>query len=233
MLKVSIPSSTRRLAGVSLLVGLAASAAAGPGAAQPVGSSTASEALPTTICLTNACMPRQDAATAEARRLARALRDQAYAAMAERGGLTPDQAARFAANLSRLTDAYEAKMARGSSAGSLGLSLAEVQSILGSAYADQAAMARLLIDQGQAVPFTRPVLGVGYGVTSEGVAVNSVTPGGPAARAGLVAGDVIALINGEPAQDNTLTRDKTSPARVVYTLTSGKVITVTPGGYVP
>jgi hypothetical protein len=178
-------------------------------------------------------MPRADASSAEARRLARSLREQAYAAMAARGGLTSDQAARFAANLSRLTDAYDAKMARGPSAGPLGLSLAEVQTILGSAYADQVALAQLLIDQGQAVPFTRPVLGVGYGVTAEGVAVNSVTPGGPAARAGLAAGDVIALINGELAQENTLTRDKTSTAPVVYTLTSGKVITVTPGGYVP
>ena len=43
----------------------------------------------------------------------------------------------------------------------------------------------------------------------------------------------MALINGEPAGQNTLTRDKTSSAPVVYTLTSGKVITVTPGGYVP
>jgi len=233
MLKVNPPSLTRRLASVGLLIGLAALAPAGAGAAQPEGSSTAPQAPPATICLTNACMPRQDAAIAESRRLARAAREQAYAAMAARGGLTSDQAARFAANLSRLTDAYEAKMARGPSAGPLGLSLAEVQAILGSAYADQAALARLLIDQGQAVPFTRPVLGVGYGVTPEGVAVLGVTPDGPAARAGLVAGDVIALINGEPAGENTLTRDKTSTAPVVYTLTSGEVVRVTPGGYVP
>jgi predicted metalloprotease with PDZ domain len=178
-------------------------------------------------------MPREDAATAELRRLVRAVREQAYAAMAAQGGLTRGQAARFVANSLRLTDAYEAKMARGSSRGPLGLSLAEVQAILGSAYADQTALANLLIDQGQVVPFTRPVLGVGYGITPEGVAVVAVTPDGPAERAGLVAGDVIALINGEPAGQNTLARDKTSPASVVYTLTSGEVITVTPGGYVP
>lgn len=233
MLKVNTPSFARRFAGVGLSIGLAA---AGSAAAQPVaigGSADSQAPAVTTICLTNACMPRQDAAIAEARAVARSVREQAYAAMAARGGLASDQAARFAANLSRLADAYDAKMARGPSAGPLGLSLAEVQTILGSAYADQVALAQLLIDQGQVVPFTRPVLGVGYGVTAEGVAVSSVTPGGPAARAGLAAGDVIALINGELAQENTLTRDKTSTAPVVYTLTTGRVITVTPGGYVP
>jgi hypothetical protein len=229
MLKVNTLTLTRRLAGVALFVGLTASA--GAEAAQV--EAAPPEAPVTTICLSNACMPTQGAATVESRRLDRAALEQAYAALAVRGGLTDEQAARFLANLSRLTDAYEAKMARGGSAGSAGLSLAEVRSILGAAYADQAALAGLLIGQGQAVPFTRPVLGVGYGVTAEGVAVNSVTPDGPAARAGLAAGDVIALINGEPAADNTLTRDKTSAAPVVYTLTSGKVIRVTPGGYVP
>lgn len=250
MLKTNIPRSTRRLAGLGLSIGLAAYASAG--AAQPAaapqqptgpavsrpaslptgggGASTASQPQFGTICLTNACMPRADAATAEARGLARAARAEAYAAMAERGGLTPDESARFVANLLRLTDAYEAKTARG---GPLGLSLAEVQASLGSAYGDQSLFAALLIGQGQAVPFTRPVLGVGYGVTPEGVAVTSVTPGGPAERAGLAAGDVIGLINGEPAGENTTSRDKTSSAPVVYTLTSGRVITVTPGGYVP
>jgi putative serine protease PepD len=52
----------------------------------------------------------------------------------------------------------------------------------------------------QTVPL--PASGAASAGTAQGLYVVAVTPGGPSARAGLAAGDVITSIDGEPAHSN-------------------------------
>ncbi|HEU5213963.1 MAG TPA: trypsin-like peptidase domain-containing protein [Gaiellaceae bacterium] len=60
-------------------------------------------------------------------------------------------------------------------------------------------IARQIIDNGHVVNSHRAYIGVDIGDTNGlGVFVQSVTPGGPAAKAGIQAGDVIKSINGQP-----------------------------------
>jgi S1-C subfamily serine protease len=60
-------------------------------------------------------------------------------------------------------------------------------------------IATQLIEHGHVVNSHRAYLGVEIGDTNGlGVLVQSVTPGGPAAKAGLVAGDILRSVNGHP-----------------------------------
>ncbi|MDX6596482.1 MAG: hypothetical protein QOE87_369 [Gaiellales bacterium] len=58
--------------------------------------------------------------------------------------------------------------------------------------------ARQIVQHGHVVNSHRAYLGIRIGQTAAGVYVGAVTPGGPAAKAGIRVGDVIAAIDGQP-----------------------------------
>jgi S1-C subfamily serine protease len=60
-----------------------------------------------------------------------------------------------------------------------------------------------IIAHGRVIDTHRAYLGIRIGATNAGVYVGSVTPGGPAAKAGIKVGDVITAVDGKP----TLTQD--------------------------
>ena len=65
-------------------------------------------------------------------------------------------------------------------------------------------IARQIVQHGRVVNSRRAYLGVSIGDTGNGVYVGGVSPGGPAAKAGIVAGDLIVAVAGKP----TLTSDE-------------------------
>jgi len=62
-------------------------------------------------------------------------------------------------------------------------------------------IANQLVQTGKVTNTHRAYLGVRIGDTSNGVYVASVVAGGPAAKAGIAAGDVITAVNGQPTPD--------------------------------
>jgi putative serine protease PepD len=78
-----------------------------------------------------------------------------------------------------------------------------------------------LIDQGKVTNSHRAYLGVQLGTTtSGGVLVVQVQPGGPAAKAGIAAGELLAAVNG------TATPDQATLADVLAGLQPGQTVTV-------
>ena len=73
-------------------------------------------------------------------------------------------------------------------------------------------IAEQLIKYGHVVNSGRPYLGVRIGDTGNGAYVGTVTPGGPAAKAGLKVGDVILAIDGKP----TLSSDQLGTTLASY-----------------
>ncbi len=61
-------------------------------------------------------------------------------------------------------------------------------------YADQ------IVAHGKVIDTHRAYLGVTIGQTETGIYIGSVTPGGPASKAGVKVGDVITAVNGTPTQ---------------------------------
>jgi putative serine protease PepD len=57
-----------------------------------------------------------------------------------------------------------------------------------------------IVQHGRVIDTHRAYLGIRIGQTNAGVYVNSVTRGGPAAKAGLKVGDVITAVDGKPTQ---------------------------------
>jgi putative serine protease PepD len=83
-------------------------------------------------------------------------------------------------------------------------------------------IAAQLIDQGKVTNSHRAYLGVQLGTTtSGGVLVVQVQPGGPAAKAGIAAGELLAAVNG------TATPDQATLADVLAALQPGQTVTVT------
>jgi S1-C subfamily serine protease len=82
-------------------------------------------------------------------------------------------------------------------------------------------IAAQLIDQGKVTNSHRAYLGVQLGTTtSGGVLVVQVQPGGPAAKAGIAAGELLAAVNG------TATPDQATLADVLAGLQPGQTVTV-------
>ena len=81
-------------------------------------------------------------------------------------------------------------------------------------------IANQLVQTGRVTNTHRAYLGVTVGNASEGVYVDSVVAGGPAAKAGIRAGDVITAVGGQP------TPDTSTLAQVLAGLAPGKQVPV-------
>jgi S1-C subfamily serine protease len=65
-------------------------------------------------------------------------------------------------------------------------------------------IASQILSHGKVVDSHRAYLGIDVGETTNGVYVGSVTAGGPAAEAGIHAGDVIVSVDGKPTSTTAL-----------------------------
>jgi putative serine protease PepD len=101
-------------------------------------------------------------------------------------------------------------------------------------------IATQLIDDGKVTSSGRAYLGVEVATTTSGtLVITQVQPGGPAAKAGLQAGDLITAVNGTPTPDQGtladvlagLTPGRTVPVTVVGPDGASRTVPVTLGQY--
>jgi hypothetical protein len=84
-----------------------------------------------------------------------------------------------------------------------------------------------LARNGDEGPFKRDALGVYGAAVGDAIRISHVAKGSPAAKSGVAAGDLITLINGEPAVlANRLLTDAPPGTRLVLTTASGQTRTV-------